>query len=546
MPAVLTGVIRSRLAALALFAGLAILHTWPLATSPGTLSRNSNADTVLNEWIVAWVAHQAPRNPSRLWDANIFYPEHNTLAYSEPLLTPAAIGAPLLWLGQSPVFVYNVLILVGLTLTGWTTWLLLSRWTGDSAAGVLGGVIVAFNAHTLTRLPQLQALHIEFMPLALLMLDAVLAPDAPVARRLRHAALLACCVVLQGATSYYTLVFTSLALVLGWLVRPRDWIGAKARTVLPALACAAVAAVVLLLPVLLPYRRLGHVRTLEEVGRYSATLSSYLASPARVHYPWWSADWFASSGDTALFPGVVASVLAIVAVAAGIAWRDSRARMAVAFGLAGAALSFGPSLPGFATLFAWVPPLQGIRNAARYGFLLTLALAILSAFAAAWLRQRWRHARWLPAATVATIALANLDALAAPISYVPPDRIAGLHATLRDTDAVVAHIPFYTPDRLFRNAPYMLESTANWRPILNGYSGFVPETYVQHARAFATFPDANAIDALRAAGVTHVFVHDRALRDWTDNETADAVRTSPALQQIAREGDLTLYTLARK
>src|SRR5439155_22848227 len=41
---------RSSWLALALFAGLAVLHTWPLATAPASLSRNNNDDTILNEW----------------------------------------------------------------------------------------------------------------------------------------------------------------------------------------------------------------------------------------------------------------------------------------------------------------------------------------------------------------------------------------------------------------------------------------------------------------------------------------------------------------
>src|SRR5690349_10167566 len=57
------------------FTLLAVLHTWPLATAPGRLSRNDNADTILNEWTMAWVAHQLPRHPLHLFDANIFYPE---------------------------------------------------------------------------------------------------------------------------------------------------------------------------------------------------------------------------------------------------------------------------------------------------------------------------------------------------------------------------------------------------------------------------------------------------------------------------------------
>jgi hypothetical protein len=203
-------------------------------------------------------------------------------------------------------------------------------------------------------------------------------------------------------------------------------------------------------------------------------------------------------------------------------------------------------MPGYATLYRLLPPLQGIRNAARFGYLAIVALAILSGFSVAVLRTRWRGARWLSAATVAVVALVNLDALAAPVEYVPVDRVASLHARLRDQPAVVVHIPFYSPDRLFRNAPYLLESAQNWQPMLNGYSGFVPASYVTMATELEGFPDARAIAALRSAGVTHIFVHDRALRDWTDNETADAVPRSPDLRQVAHEGDLFLYVLAKK
>ena len=96
---------------------LAIVHTWPLATAPGTLSRNDNGDAQLNEWIMAWVAHQLPRDPAHLFQGNIFYPAPDTLAYSEPLIVPALIGAPVAWLGGSPVLVFNLMVMTGFTLT---------------------------------------------------------------------------------------------------------------------------------------------------------------------------------------------------------------------------------------------------------------------------------------------------------------------------------------------------------------------------------------------------------------------------------------------
>jgi hypothetical protein len=53
----------------------------------------------------------------------------------------------------------------------------------------------------------------------------------------------------------------------------------------------------------------------------------------------------------------------------------------------------------------------------------------------------------------------------------------------------------------------VLNSTAHWRPLMNGYSGYTPASYVEHADVFWYFPRDSAIDAMRRAGVTHVMVH---------------------------------------
>jgi hypothetical protein len=490
---------------------------------------------MLNQWILSWVAHQAAHDPVHLVDGNIFYPDVRTLAYSEYLIVPAAIGAPILWLGGSPTLEYNILILVGLTLTGWTGFLLIHRWTGEVGAGVIGGVIIAFNAHTLTRLPQLQALHVEFLPLALLAFDDVIGSDG----WSWSVPGLAVCMALTGVTSYYSLVIALVALAAAWFVRVDAWRSGRATGTIKRIAVAAVLSLVVLGPALMPYARLGRVRSLEEIALYSAAARDYLASPARIHFDTWSARFF--GGTTALFPGVTALVFSAVSLVSGVAIRDRRARMALAFGLAGIALSFGAALPGHTVLYKVLLPLQGIRNVARFGYLATVAAAILAGFALASMRERWPGARWMPAALVAAFCAANLDAFSAPLEYVRPEPVEAIHARLLGSKAIVAEFPFYPPDRIFRHAPYLLHSIAHWRPMVNGYSGVTPDSFVEHARALAHFPDAQSVETLRTLGVTHVFVHDRALRDWTDNETADAVRRTPGLQLMAEEGDVALY-----
>src|SRR4051812_7966 len=103
---------------LACFILLAALHSWPLATAPGGLSRNDTADTVHHEWILAWDAHQLANDPLHLFDTNTFYPERDTLAYSDHLIVQGVMAAPLLWAGASPVLAYNVVLIAGLALTG--------------------------------------------------------------------------------------------------------------------------------------------------------------------------------------------------------------------------------------------------------------------------------------------------------------------------------------------------------------------------------------------------------------------------------------------
>src|SRR5258708_39102818 len=108
------------IASLGLFVLLAVAHTWPLATAPGRLSRNDTADTVHHEWILAWDAHQLAHDPRRLFDANIFYPEPDTLAYSHHLIVQGVLAAPLLWLGAPPRLAYHLLLTAVLALTPWT------------------------------------------------------------------------------------------------------------------------------------------------------------------------------------------------------------------------------------------------------------------------------------------------------------------------------------------------------------------------------------------------------------------------------------------
>ena len=527
--------VTSALALLALFIGLAIVHTWPLASAPGRLSRNDTADTVLHEWIMAWVAHQIVTDPWHLFDANIFYPERRTLAYSDHLFVQSMLGAPLLWSGASPVLVHNLVLIAGFALTAWTTSLVVRRWTGNTMAGVLSGSLVAFNSFTLTRLPQIQDLHAEFFPLTLFALDRLLRFP-----RVRHALQLAGWYILQSLTGTYLMVFTTISLIAAIAARPREWI-TRWRTLIPLSVMAAVVSMAALTPFLLPYyfasEHVGLGRSLDETQRYSAELTDYLAAAGTFHFNLWSRPFFA--GD-ALFPGITALALAGCATAMTV-MKDSRVRMLLVIGAVAFAFSFGPAFPPYRWLYRVFPLLTGIRGAVRFGQITLIAIGLLAGFGLASIQRRTRR---VVSATIAAVVLVtgNGEALRAPMWYSEYGGIPPVYDALEQIGrkSVLVWFPFYGSAQFHQNAPFMLVSTRGWHRMLNGYSGFKPASYYEHVERLSTFPDRSSIGYLQQLGVTHVLVDSRHMRPHKVAELA----AFSELHLWVTDGNLRIYVLS--
>ena len=482
-------------------------HTWPLATDITHLSRLDNADTKLNAWGVSWVAHRLPQAPFGLFDANIFHPNRNTLAYSEPLIPTVLVGAPMRWLGASPVTTYNVLLLAGMVTTGLSMYVLVLRFTGDHVAGLCAGCLFVFNAHTLTRIPHLQAFHAQWLPLALWALDRLLGGN-----RRRDALWLALFVSLAALTSGYLAVMTVVMLLAAFIVRPDRWLRPQGLSFVGSLAIGAAVAVGISAVVLWPYAMTAQgallERPLSEVAIHSATVNDYLATGGRWHYAAWSHRFYQLGAD-ALFPGGMALMLAIIALAAGRKADRGRVGMLVAIGLAGVVLSFGPATPVYEWVYAVFPPLRSIRAASRFGYLLLFAVAGLAGLGLATVRRIWPQRRWVTGITLCLIAVVNLEALRAPMGYLHFRGFSQIYeAIASDPEAqVVVEFPFYQLRRVDANADYVLASTVHWKPLVNGYSGLVPPSYVEAADKLQNFPTPDTLRYLDALGVTHLVVH---------------------------------------
>lgn len=517
--------------AFVLFLFLAVLHTWPLASAPHRLSLNYNADAELNAWIVSWVAHALPTTPLQLWTGNIFQPGERALSFSEPLVVPGIAGAPVFWLTGSAVLTFNLLLIAGLALTGWTTSCVVSRWTQSTGAGLLAGMLITFNVHLLTRLPHLQAAHAWGL---LLVWGAAWALIDGKGRWWW----LTGAVALVAATSLHWLVFAVMGVALMVVTRwpPR---AATLRVITSGAAGAVVA-----LPILWPYLTSGMRRPLEQVADFSATPAGYLASLSWLHRGW-TAPFF--TVETNLwFPGVTALLLAALGVAVG--WRTSQlARWAIALVVVGFVMSLGTATPVYQWVYHLVPPIQGIRAAARFGMLALAGIALLAAVAIAWLERRMRP-RDARVVLAAALFFATLEAVHAPVATTPFTGVPAVYSLLRDEPGPVllAEMPFYPPDAVFQNGEYVLNATAHWRPVMNGYSGATPMSYRRYSETLWYFPEARAFPTLRDAGATHVMVH----LEKFGSEAADVARAlagHPNLRLMAADRDgHRLYRMVRE
>jgi len=510
------------LAAAAVLVGLTVLHTWPLARSPAHLSLNGNADAQLNEWIISWIAHALPTRPHSLFDANIFAPERQTLVYSEPLIVPALLVAPVRWLGGSPVLAFNLALMAGLSATAWSAWFLVWRWTDSWPAGIVAGALIAFNVHLLTRLPHLQAAHAWGLPLGLYFADRLVDRI-----RLRHAVALSVIVAATAATSLYWLVLLILVLLSIAAVHARRW------RAVSALAGATAAGLVIALPVLAPYIRFaaaGAARPLEVVAQLSASSSGYLASTSVV---WRSiTNSMSHSAVDLFFPGVTALLLA-TAGAISLARTSSEPPRRVWYlgliALSAYLLSLGPSTVVYRAAYAVLLPLHGIRAAARFGYLVLLVVGIAAGVGFNVIERRWRPGRFAGLGLTAIVALISAEAWQGPAPVEPFSEVPRLYRLVHDAPGLVllAEFPFYLPAEVFQNGEYVVNSTAHWRPLMNGYSGVTPDSYRRIAEPMWLFPAGFAIDAIHQSGVTHVMVHlekfgddgpavERALRELPD------------------------------
>ena len=273
--------LRAGSAVVGFYAALTFIFTIPLSLDPAGRALDLGADTRLFLWTLAWDVHALLSQPWSLFQANIFFPTPDTLAYSEHLFGTAILGAPWLAATGNPLLALNAVLLFSCVGAGAGTYFL-SRRVGVGVAGALAaGVIFAFATPRFFRLGQAHLAVVLWMPLCLGFLQTYAAGGSR--KHLLAAAAFFTLQALSGGQPGLFLAFAAggfllYAKVFG-LLQPRG-------KLLPDLGLATLLVIAVNLPFFLPYLRVqeesGLSRSLDEAREWSPNAASFLAAPTHA------------------------------------------------------------------------------------------------------------------------------------------------------------------------------------------------------------------------------------------------------------------------
>lgn len=499
------------LLAFSAFFALAVWATWPLLAQLGSLVAFPE-DPFLNTWILDWHWWALTHGVS-LFDANIFFPLRDTLAFSEHLTGIAAVMHPFRAFGLGALATHNVALLLGFAMAGYGAYVLGRTVSGSRLAAAAGGVFFLLLPYRFTQLTHLQTIWSGTLPL--LLASAIHFARWPTWRR---AAVVGALFAWNGLVNVHWLLLGSVALGLTIpllaLVTPR----AQKEFWVPLCSALAVAGV-LLIPFLLPYQRVasnyGLVRTAEETRAYSAVWSDWIRPNPAL-------KWYGAAFDPEvnperwLFPGVGVLLLALASFVplrrddGESPFRKSTSvwllMLWVVLGLIGA-LGLNAAFHRF--LFDEIFVFRAIRVPARWSMIVYTGLAGLAACGARVAIRRFGVA----AGIVICLGLA-IELEVRPVRwYRLPSNVPNVYAWLSDAPFTggVLEVPLRQRASEYW---YVLRATEHHRSIMNGTSGFVPPVYRDLVEAYHTTPIApDFMDRLENLGCAIVIIHRHELAE---------------------------------
>ena len=541
--------------------GVTLAIFWPFSRTIDHTLPNA-VDPIFYAWNLDHNLQSASHGFGDFLDTNIFYPEGNTLAFSDTLFTQTVLTAPIIALTRNPVLAENLYVLSTFTLSALAMFFLSYYVTKHAWASALSGLFFAFSYPRLAQIGHLPMISSQWMPLFILYLLKYLKNGSW--KNLLIAFLF---YVLNITSSVYFGIFLLPIIVIAFVIEPAKWL-----RIVKSLIVWFIPMTIVLVIALYPYIRLKAEyptikRSLEDTGRLSAKIADYSTILPT--------SWIAGLGiyhtdvnEKPLYPTLTVLALAIAGTIIG--WKMNKKIIVFywACGISAFLLSFGPSM-GHLTMpyyyFYQVNPfMQVIRVPARFSIVVIFALSGLSAIGLSKLLSKKNIL--LVSGIILVLFFSETWQLGTPSVAIPVGKdIPSIYRWLatEPDSTIIVELPLrplwrgipmesqltrtYRETRdedVYASETYRIYfSTIHHKRMLNGYSGFFPQIYHDQAGLLDNFPSPESIALLERQRVRYILIHAWQYTDKNFSDIKRQLTRYPELRLVRQFADDFVYEL---
>jgi hypothetical protein len=554
--------IKRHLLVIVLFVVITVVMTYPWA---GHLNNwvHDGADSYFIAWTLAWDVHAFQEGFSNIFDANIFYPHENTLAYSEHLIGTAILAWPIIALTNNPILAYNLVMFLFFVLGAYCMYLFMYYLTRNSAVSIISAIIFGFNPFRVIHFSQIHLQVIFFFPLILLILHRLVN-----SKKNRNFVYLILAYVFLGYMSgHYFLMMTIVTAV--FIIFYYAGIKKKLpdRRFIAKFILSFFIILLAVMPVFYPYfsvqNETGYSRSYHMISFFSPTISDYLAfSPLItkiVGIPY--------TIEKVLYSGFTIVILLIWSMYYLVKNRlqDQKTMyimmLYLLIGVICLLLSFGVLIKfssgdggivgPYAILHKLVPGFDGLRALGRFFVIVLLSMSVMIGLGLKQILKKIGKKSLYIGVVIIISSLIMLEYLWVPLFQPVPyrealveEKVPEVYHWLSDLegDPVILELPL--SENSIKPSEYIYLSSYHWQKMWNGYSGFYPEDYIRlYERIMNNFSDPETQDAISNIGVDYVVIHFDVQSEFIMNTSPEELDLLPNLELIEQFGNDYVYEI---
>jgi len=523
------------LCAFFLFFIASILITYPLIFHITNFT-TGYGDELLIAWINNWVIHSVLSNPFNIFNGDMYYPYHNTFAFSESLITTSILAMPIqLILSMSPIASVNFTYISSLTLLGFSIYLLTKYVTNNYIASILSGMLVIFSPAVMDNGGTLQIIAVEFIPLSILSFLHFIKTG-----KSRFFLLSLLFFLMQVYNSFMPGYFIILSICIIFIYYLFLYKKEVVKLITKKNILLVILTVLLVLPVVLPYYQVSetfsYTRDIRDSIHFSLQPEDLLYSSqySRIHTFLNTLPINTHSQNNEYMTGYLGGIFSILCLLTIIYlishFKKKNIIVNALFFIAIFALimSFGPALHlgrhtihkpfpiilPYALFYYILPGFKGFRTPVRFEMLFIICMAIVASYSVQMiLKNKSIRVKFL---IYFVLFLGLIAEFNPPVTYFPihsinnfPSVYQWLSTTPKET--VIIEMPIYNWNTFpYSNIEQLRDyySTADFRKTVNGYSGFSPppwQTLVTNLLTY--FPNKKTLRTLKNMNITYIIVH---------------------------------------